>query len=75
MIEPNQSDVGRKVIFRFHGNAKVEGAITRLNNKYVFVRFDKKEGSAGASSTSRFASEIAASARANSGSVSCAMLP
>jgi len=45
-IEPNQSDIGRKVIFRFHGNAKVEeGVITRLNKKYVFVRFGKKERS------------------------------
>ena len=46
MIEPNQSDIGRKVIFRVHGNAKVEeGVITRLNKKYVFVRFGKEEKS------------------------------
>jgi hypothetical protein len=35
------------VIFRVHGNAKVkEGVITRLNKKYVFVRFGKEERSA-----------------------------
>jgi len=44
MIEPNQSDIGLKVIFRVHGSAKVEeGVITRLNKKYVFVRFGKEE--------------------------------
>jgi len=42
MIEPNQSDIGRKVIFRVHGNPKIEeGVITRLNKKYVFVRFGR----------------------------------
>ena len=47
MIEPNQSDIGLKVIFRVHGSAKVEeGVITRLNKKYVFVRFGKEEKSA-----------------------------
>ena len=47
MIEPNQSDIGRKVVFRVYDNAKVEeGAITRLNRKYVFVRFGKEEKSA-----------------------------
>jgi hypothetical protein len=47
MIEPNQSDIGRKVIFRVHDNAKIEeGVITRLNKKYVFVRFGKEERSA-----------------------------
>jgi hypothetical protein len=47
MIEPNQSDIGRKVIFRINGNARVEeGVITRLNKKYVFVRFGKEEKSA-----------------------------
>jgi hypothetical protein len=46
MIEPNQFDIGRKVIFRIHGNARVEeGVITRLNKKYVFVRFGKEEKS------------------------------
>jgi len=46
MIEPNQSDIGLKVIFRVHGSAKVEeGVITRLNKKYVFVRFGKEEKS------------------------------
>jgi hypothetical protein len=47
VIEPNQSDIGVKVIFRVHGSAKVEeGVITRLNKKYVFVRFGKEEKSA-----------------------------
>jgi hypothetical protein len=47
MIEPNQSDIGRKVIFRVHGNPKIEeGVITQLNKKYVFVRFGKDEKSA-----------------------------
>jgi hypothetical protein len=46
VIEPDQSDIGRKVIWRVHGNAKVEeGVITRLNEKYVSVHFDKEEKS------------------------------
>jgi hypothetical protein len=46
MIEPNQSDIGRKVTFRIHGNARVEeGVVTRLNKRYVFVRFGKEEKS------------------------------
>jgi hypothetical protein len=32
MIEPDQSDIGRKVIWCVHGNAK-EGVITRFNEK------------------------------------------
>ena len=44
MIEPKQSDIGRKVIYRVHSNAEaVEGAITRFNEKYVFVRFGKEK--------------------------------
>jgi hypothetical protein len=47
MIEPDQSDIGRKVIWCVHGNAQVkEGVITRFNEKYVFVRFGKEEKSA-----------------------------
>ena len=47
MIEPKQSDIGRKVIYRVHCNSKVEeGVITRFNEKYVFVRFGKEEQSA-----------------------------
>jgi hypothetical protein len=47
MIDPNQSDIGQKVIIRVRCNAKVEeGVITRLNKKYVFVRFGKEEKSA-----------------------------
>jgi hypothetical protein len=47
MIKPNQSDVGRKVVYRVHGSAKTEeGVITRFNEKYVFVRFGKEEKSA-----------------------------
>jgi len=46
MIQPDHSDIGRKVIFRVHGSAKVkEGVITRFNEKYVFVRFGKEEKS------------------------------
>ena len=46
MIEPNQSDIGRRVVFRVYDNARVEeGVITRLNKKYVFVRFGKEEKS------------------------------
>jgi hypothetical protein len=46
MIEPDHSDIGRKVIYRVHGRAKVkEGVITRFNEKYVFVRFGKEEKS------------------------------
>jgi hypothetical protein len=44
MIKPNQSDIGRTVIWRVHGSAK-EGVITRFNEKYVFVRFGKEEKS------------------------------
>ena len=47
MIKPNHSDIGRKVIYRVHSNAKAEeGVITRINEKYVFVRFGKEEKSA-----------------------------
>ena len=47
MIEPKQSDIGRKVIYRVHCNAKAEeGVITRFNEKYVFVRFGKEAESA-----------------------------
>ena len=47
MIEPKQSDIGRKVIYRVHCTAKAEeGVITRFNEKYVFVRFGKEEESA-----------------------------
>jgi hypothetical protein len=47
MIEPKQSDIGRKVIYLVHGNAGAEGGvITHFNEKYVFVRFAKEEGSA-----------------------------
>jgi hypothetical protein len=47
MIEPKQSDIGRKVIYRVHSNAKAEeGVITRFNQKYVFVRLGKEEESA-----------------------------
>ena len=47
MIEPKQSDIGRKVIYRVHFDAKAEkGVITSFNEKYVFVRFDKEEQSA-----------------------------
>jgi hypothetical protein len=43
MIKPNQSDIGRKVIWRVHGSAK-EGVITRFNEKYVlFVSAKKKK--------------------------------
>ena len=46
MIEPKQSDIGREVIYRVHSNAEAEeGVITRLNEKYVFVRFGKEEKS------------------------------
>ncbi len=47
MIEPKQSDIERKVIYRVHPDAKAEeGIITRFNEKYVFVRFGKEEQSA-----------------------------
>jgi hypothetical protein len=42
MIKPNQSDIGRKVIWRVHSGAK-EGVITRFNEKYAFVRFGEEE--------------------------------
>jgi hypothetical protein len=46
MLEPKQSDIGRKVICRVHSNAKAEeGVITRFNEKYVFVRFGEEEKS------------------------------
>jgi hypothetical protein len=47
MIEPKQSDIGREVIYRVRSNSEAEqGVITRFNEKYVFVRFGKEEGSA-----------------------------
>ena len=47
MIEPKQSDIGRKVIYRAQSNARAEeGVITRFNKKYVFVRFSQEEESA-----------------------------
>jgi len=45
MIEPKQSDIGRKVIYRVHSAQAVEGVITHFNEKYVFVRFGKEEKS------------------------------
>ena len=45
MIEPKQSDIGRKVIYRVHSAEAVEGVITHFNEKYVFVRFGKEEKS------------------------------
>jgi hypothetical protein len=46
MIKPRQSDIGRKVIYRVHSDAKAEeGVITRINEKYVFVRFGEEETS------------------------------
>ena len=47
MIEPKQTDIGRKVIYRVYPNAKVEeGVITSFNERYVFVRFGTEERSA-----------------------------
>jgi hypothetical protein len=47
MIEPKQTDVGRKVTYRVDPNAKVEeGVITSFNERYVFVRFGREERSA-----------------------------
>jgi hypothetical protein len=47
MIEPKQSDIGRKVIYRVHCDAKAEeGVITRFNEKYVFVRLGTEEQNA-----------------------------
>ena len=44
MIEPKQSDIGRRVIYRVRSEAKAEeGVITRFNAKYVFVRIGRKE--------------------------------
>jgi hypothetical protein len=42
MIEPKQSDIGRTVIFRCATNRVETGVITRLNEKYVFVRLGKE---------------------------------
>jgi len=43
MIEPKPTDIGRKVIYREHGDfpgRKVEeGIITSFNASYVFVRY------------------------------------
>jgi len=43
MIEPKPTDIGRKVIYREHGDfpgRKVEeGMITSFNASYVFVRY------------------------------------
>ena len=46
MIEPKQSDIGRKVIYLVHSDANaVLGVVTRFNAKYVFVRFGEEEKS------------------------------
>jgi len=39
-IEPTTADVGRKVIYRDVGAAKIEeGVITSFNDNFVFVRY------------------------------------
>ena len=45
VIQPKQSDIGRKVIYRAHNAEPEDGVITRFNAKYVFVRFGKEEKS------------------------------
>jgi hypothetical protein len=40
MIEPSQSDIGRKVIYRDLSGKKIdEGEITSFTDAYVFVRY------------------------------------
>jgi hypothetical protein len=42
MIDPNESDIGRAVIYRdLGGKGKIEeGRITSFNDRYVFVRYN-----------------------------------
>jgi hypothetical protein len=51
MIEPTQDDIGRKVIYREHGDFPgrklEEGVITSFNSTCVFVRYGSRTGSAG----------------------------
>ncbi|HEY4153532.1 MAG TPA: hypothetical protein VGM38_09445 [Pseudolysinimonas sp.] len=43
MIQPTQDDIGRKVVYREHGDfpgRKIEeGVLTSFNEKYAFVRY------------------------------------
>jgi len=43
MIEPTQGDIGRRVVYREHGDfpgRKIEeGTLTSFNEKYAFVRY------------------------------------
>ena len=44
MINPIRADIGRKVIWRTSGKAR-EGVITQIDQRYVFVRFEKEDNS------------------------------
>jgi len=40
MIDPTPADVGRKVVYRIPGSSLLdEGVITRVDTKWIFVRF------------------------------------
>ena len=48
MVDPKQSDIGRKVVYRDRGGHKVEeGVITSFNDHCVFVRYGTNCTSAG----------------------------
>lgn len=48
MIEPTESDVGRRVVYRprFAGAVSEEGVVTSFNERYVFVRYGTQSTSA-----------------------------
>jgi hypothetical protein len=39
MIDPTDTDIGRKVLYRGWGGEIEEGVLTSFNAAYVFVRF------------------------------------
>lgn len=45
MIQPKQSDIGRKVIYQGGAGEPEEGIITSFNDAFVFVRYGAKYNS------------------------------
>ena len=45
MLDPQQSDIGRKVLYRARDGAIEEGVIVAYNSEYVFVRYGSDIGS------------------------------
>lgn len=45
MFDPQQTDIGRKVLYRARHGAIEEGIIAAFNSEYVFVRYGSDTGS------------------------------